>query len=220
MKKLGSKIIHTTRSGSYQYALVESVNKGLVTVKLGTDGSGMRLTNLNVVGTVEEGDLAVVDYSAGVPYVRAISQPEPEIEELELSLPPLEIDLPTESIFMSPCAMPDGTACGTLAYISGVGFGIPAYISGSCSVSAASAATIATAKVIGIGAGGGRVLLDGFIKNSAWSMSPGLYVFLAVGGGISHSKPTLTDQCVTVLGVAVTSSVLRFKPELVVVELL
>jgi len=225
MKILGQPVISKTRSGNYQYAIVEGVSLGIVTVRLGSDGTGARLTNLNIVGTAVVGDLVVVDYSSSVPYVRTIQQPEIAIEPLSPAAIPLELPTKRKDV-LDPCALVSGEACGMIATIhSPTTFGVPYYIpsSGGCSVGLgyADAVDISTAKVVAMGIGGNLVLLDGFINYDAWSFTEtGEYIFLGVGGGLTQTKPTLTDECVVVLGIAMSDDLIRFKPELVIVELL
>ena len=221
MKLLSSPVISTTRSGNYQYAVVENINLGLVTVRLGGDGTGQRLTNLNIVGTAAVGDLVVVDYSTNVPYVRTITHAVASEALLTAAAIPLELPIGRnqEPYICDPFALGDGECCGSLAYIyADIAFGTPLYY--SWGFAAASATTIATAKVIGMGVGGDLMLLDGWANSSSWSFASGDYLFLAEGGGITQTKPTATDTCVTVLGIAISTSLIRFKPELVVVELL
>ena len=223
MKKLSPSVISTTRSGNWQYAVVESTSLGLVAVRLGSAGTGSRLTNLNVVGTVGAGDLVVVDYSTNVPYVRAVQYWSDEQIDLSPVAIPLEIPRRQQEKdgILDPCSMGGGDALGTKAWMGGgVGFGVPAYVSSSCGLSEADANTLSTAKVIAMGLGDSLYLMDGFIRNGSWSFTAGVYVFLAVGGGVTQTRPTLSGQCITVLGIALTGDILRFQPELVVVELL
>jgi hypothetical protein len=186
---------------------------------MGANGTGARLTNLNVAGQVNIGDVVVVDYSARTPYVRPIQSSFAEESMLEPLTIPLELTKDGQDDICDPFSLPVGEVCGTLAKITHpTSFGVPLYTSGG-SFYAADANTISTAKVIALGTGSDIVLLDGWAKGS-WSFSSGEYIFLAVGGGMSQSLPTETDQCVVVLGVALTSDIIRFKPELVIVELL
>lgn len=216
MKVLPQKIISTTRSGTYQYAKVESFSLGVATVRMGINGKGARLTNLNVVGQVNVDDVVVIDYSAGVPYVRSIQNPNSIQDSLEpLSIP---LELPAKDNFLDPYSLSTNSVCGTVAQIThSTTFGVPLYTSGGVFY-AANANTISTAKVIALGAGENKVLLDGFAKGP-WAFTAGGYLFLAVGGGITQTKPTGTDQCVVILGIALTANIIRFKPELVIVEL-
>lgn len=222
MKQLSSQVIQTTRSGNYQYAKVESFNRALVTVRLGSNGTGARLTNLNVVGTPVVGDIVIVDYSTNVPYVRTLQNVNETQNPLLLAPTPLELSTSSAatSSILDPYSLADGQCCGMMAIMPGsYSFGTPVYaVNGG--VAAASAWSIYSAKVIAMSAGNGTYLIDGFINNSNWDMTPGLYVFLGVDGGIWHYRPTDTDNAVTVLGVALTGTILRFKPELVIVELL
>ena len=216
MKQLGNTVIQTTRSGSYQYAKVESFNRALVTVRLGTNGTGARLTNLNVVGTPSVGDVVIVDYSTNVPYVRTLAS----IYENQnpLAIAPTPLELPSTSSILDPCSLAYGECCGMIASVGGLGFGVPGYSTGGCGLAAASAASIDTAKVIAIGGPSGTALFHGFI-NTGGGFGPG-YIFLAVGGGVTQTKPTGTDECVVVLGTGLTSNIMYFNPSLVAVELL
>ena len=67
----------THRGGSQDFAVVEAIGGGLVTVRLAT--SGQRLTNLNSTNVVTVGEQVIVDYSTGVPYVRPVTIAEDEI---------------------------------------------------------------------------------------------------------------------------------------------
>lgn len=96
MKVLSPRIISTVRSGSYQYATVESITRGLATIKLGKNSGGARMTNLSYIGTIQEGDLVMVDFGTNRPYVRAISEvpleeePEEVFTEEEIVAPMFE----------------------------------------------------------------------------------------------------------------------------------
>lgn len=90
MKVLSSRIISTVRSGTYQYAVVENLTNGKATVNLGKSGTGARLTNLNVAGAIDIGEMVYVDYSTDVPYVRAVQHIVEEEEEIEEALPDAE----------------------------------------------------------------------------------------------------------------------------------
>lgn len=82
MKVLSDKIHSTVRNGSWIYAIIESYQLGLSTVRLGANGEGARLTNLFTVGIPSVGDMVIVDFSASRPYVRTlILDPEEEPEE-------------------------------------------------------------------------------------------------------------------------------------------
>jgi hypothetical protein len=84
MKVLRSAIAHTTRKGTWQWAVLESLEIGLATVRLGKKGNGPRLSNLNIVGNTEPGNVVIVDYSAKKPYVRTLFLDEVEVlEEVE-----------------------------------------------------------------------------------------------------------------------------------------
>lgn len=185
MKQLGTTVIQTARSGSYQYAKVESFNRALVTVRLGAEGTGARLTNLNVVGTPSVGEVVIVDYSTNVPYVRTLASIYENQNPLAIAPTPLELPNSRSNI-LDPCSLAYGECCGMVASIGGLGFGVPGYSTGGCGLAAASAASIATAKVIAIGGPSGTALFNGFI-NTGGGFGPG-YIFLAVGGGLTQVK--------------------------------
>lgn len=216
-------IVKTARSGSYQYAVVEAVTGNLVSVRLGINGTGSRLTNLNHVGNPVAGELVVIDYSTSVPYVRTLANIPGVSADLTQAAIPLDIDVGEVSGGGScnPYSLTSGEYCGSIAYISGTDtFGVPLRATAG-GMTAANANSIATAIVLGMGVGSGVMLVDGWINNSAWSgLTVNNYVFLGTGGGITQTKPTGTDQCVVILGVAIATSLIRFKPELVIVELL
>lgn len=218
MSKLKSEVISTVKSGNFQYAIIESINYGLVTVRLGATGTGSRLTNLNIVGTAKVGDLVIVDYSTNVPYVRATQVTQDPEVALPLGRVPLEF--PTTGDICSPYDLGPNECCGTMVAMNGGGYGTFVYINSGGGLSPAHATTIATAKVIGMSAGDGLVLVEGWARGP-WSLSPGGYIFLSlVAGNLTQTKPSGEDKAITVLGIALTSSIIRFQPELVVVELL
>ena len=85
MKLLGRHVISTARSGTYQFAVVEEMSNSRATVRLGYTGRGSRITNLHVAGEIYVGDLAIVDYSVGKPYVRQAYIDEGVASELSLA---------------------------------------------------------------------------------------------------------------------------------------
>lgn len=90
MSKLRESVRKTIDTGAATWAVVESFQLGLATVRLTNNGA--RLTNLNVMGgNVNIGDLVIVDYSAGV---KPIVRPPLYAKEEYLTEIPLEIAEP------------------------------------------------------------------------------------------------------------------------------
>lgn len=85
MKLLGRHVISTSRSGTYQFAVVEEMSGGKATVKLGYTGKGSRITNLHVAGKIYVGGLVIIDYSVDRPYVRQAFLDEEVPVELRLA---------------------------------------------------------------------------------------------------------------------------------------
>jgi len=71
------------------------------------------------------------------------------------------------------------------------------------------------------GTGTKRVLSMGRIENSAWSWTPGEFVYVSPStpGELTQSKPSGTGQIVQVVGVAESATALIFNPSYVTVEL-
>ena len=90
MKILSSHVLSAARKGTYQYAIVESIDGGRATVRLGRKGQGSRITNLFVAGSIVEGGLVVIDYSADTPYVRSARPIAPIVRQAPLLQMPLE----------------------------------------------------------------------------------------------------------------------------------
>ena len=86
MKILGRHVIARARSGTYNYAIVESISGGRATVRLGNTGKGSRITNLHVAGQIFVGSLVIVDYSVDQPYVRAAFSDAETVAQLNLAV--------------------------------------------------------------------------------------------------------------------------------------
>ena len=98
-------------------------------------------------------------------------------------------------------------------------FGDVVYFKSDGKVWKADATTIATAPVMGmmIGVAGvandsRQILLRGVAKTTAWGYANGNLIYLNVGGGITITKPSTTDQVVQSLGVMIASNVMLFNP--------
>ena len=97
MRSLSQAIMDKVRKGTWQYAVLEDLKVGLATIRLGKKGNGPRMTNLNIIGNPEVGDVVIVDYSTSRPYVRHIytepvvlldEMPFPEEGTEGIALPP------------------------------------------------------------------------------------------------------------------------------------
>lgn len=82
---LRSSIRNTVRPG-YNYCYVEQVLNRYATVRMG-NRNGARLTNLPILGVLNVGDRAIVDYSAeGQPYVRAVTYYQEQDDGIQLPI--------------------------------------------------------------------------------------------------------------------------------------
>ena len=65
------------------------------------------------------------------------------------------------------------------------------------------------------------LLSNSFVQNNSWSWTAGgvLYLSATAAGAMTQVAPSSTGQCVTVLGVALSSTVVYFDPQLVIVEI-
>ena len=87
----------------------------------------------------------------------------------------------------------------------------------------ASAAALATVPCVGLalelGVGVKDLLIQGYIRNDAWTWTPGAPVFLSADPGIlTQTPPEGAGLYVQVVGVARTSTILLFKPDYTVIE--
>lgn len=76
-------------------------------------------------------------------------------------------------------------------------------------------------QAINTDATGTFLLPNSFVQNNSWSWTAGgvLYLSVTTAGGMTQTAPSSTGQCVTVLGVALSSTVVYFDPQLVIVEI-
>lgn len=76
-------------------------------------------------------------------------------------------------------------------------------------------------QAINTDATGTFLLPNSFVRNDSWSWTAGgvLYLSVTTAGGMTQTAPSSTGQCVTVLGVALSSTVVYFDPQLVIVEI-
>lgn len=228
-KTLGGKVISVTRSGNYQYGIVEGVNNGLATVRLSTGGT--RLTNLSIIGaTPQIGATVIVDYSSNTPYVRVALRN--EVQPTTTLADPAPAVLPTASStatgILSISSVPgSGSYTGiTTTFTAGgtLSAGTPVYISSGGSAIASVANDISTSRCIAVAAqaitsgNSGTFLLLGFL-NGGFGFTPGGYVYVSTSGGLTQTIPSGSLDCITIVGMAISSSVLYVNPQLVVVEL-
>ena len=102
------------------------------------------------------------------------------------------------------------------------------YITSASKLAKASALTIASSYVVAMAssainqdATGTFVLPNSFVQNNSWIWTAGgtLYLSATTAGAMTQTAPTGSGQCVVVLGVAHSSTVVYFNPQLVIVEL-
>jgi len=63
-------------------------------------------------------------------------------------------------------------------------------------------------------------LLHGFLRNDAWSFTPGAPVYVSpTAGELTQTIPTGTGQQVQVLGYATASNIIYFNPDFTLIEL-
>ena len=71
-----------------------------------------------------------------------------------------------------------------------------------------------------IGTGNNIVLMKGLLRNSSWSFIPGQPIFLSTSSGqLTQSRPTNPGEIIQVIGVALTSDIIRFEPDMTWLEL-
>ena len=104
------------------------------------------------------------------------------------------------------------------------------YIDGSGEAAIADASAIATAKVLCMCAddaisadASGNYLLMGAVRRDAWNWSaPGVFLYLSLTGTstntISETLISGTDECVVVLGQALSADTMLFNPNSAIVE--
>jgi hypothetical protein len=64
-----------------------------------------------------------------------------------------------------------------------------------------------------------KILYQGLIRNDAWSWDEGDPIYVSsTSGGLTQTKPTTTGQFVQIVGFAVSSTIMYFNPQLVMVE--
>lgn len=68
----------------------------------------------------------------------------------------------------------------------------------------------------------GNFLLQGFIRDDSWNWTVGAPIYASVtgttGNTLTQTAPTGTDDCVCIVGIAVSADVLYFAPNLNVIE--
>ncbi len=67
----------------------------------------------------------------------------------------------------------------------------------------------------------GTYLLSGFIRDDSWTWTPGglLFVSRTTPGAITQTAPSTSGDQVQVIGIAITADIIKFEPNLVVVEI-
>jgi len=65
-----------------------------------------------------------------------------------------------------------------------------------------------------------RMLVKGIFRLNSWSWTPGQILYASpTAGGITATRPSTTGQQVQVVGIALTSNIIFFDPQLVIVEI-
>ena len=91
------------------------------------------------------------------------------------------------------------------------------YKADASTIASASAFAIATATILANHQG--EFGLYGFARDDAWSLTPGGLVYLSLTpGGFTQVAPSDTDEVIQILGLAMTTNIVLFRPELVQVE--
>jgi len=98
------------------------------------------------------------------------------------------------------------------------------YVGSDGRLNKASNAAIATAGALYITNTNGvaddivNCLLTGYVCHSSWNWTTGGLLYLGASGAITQTPPTATDSVTQVLGVALSATIIYWKPELVMVE--
>ena len=84
---------------------------------------------------------------------------------------------------------------------------------------AAAAATMpCSALALETGTGSKKILHKGFLRVDAWGLTPGGYVYIANGGGLTQTIPSTSGDQVQIVGLALTADILWFDPQLGLTE--
>lgn len=150
--------------------------------------------------------------------------------ELVLDLTPQlggDLDLNASNIQLVPAPTADLSASGiattTTVIANATGFGAALYLNSSGGLEEADANAAATMPVfclaLSTGTGSLPVLLQGFIRNDAWSWTPGGLIYASgTTGGMTQTVPAASGDQIQVLGVATHAYRMYFNPSFVLAE--
>jgi len=104
------------------------------------------------------------------------------------------------------------------------GFGAALYVSSDGMLKEADANDVASMPCVALalesGTGDKEILLQGFIKNEDWTWTPGGLIYVSpTTGAVSQTKPSASGQQVQILGVAVSTDMIYFTPNLMLIEI-
>ena len=57
-------------------------------------------------------------------------------------------------------------------------------------------------------------LLEGIIRNSDWTWTPGKQLYLSASNQLTQTAPSIATHCVQVLGVALAKDIIYFNPSM------
>jgi len=65
----------------------------------------------------------------------------------------------------------------------------------------------------------GNFLLTGIARDASWSWTSGDTIYLSTTSGeLTSTAPSGTDDCIVIVGIALTSSIIYFKPDFTIIE--
>ncbi len=132
----------------------------------------------------------------------------------------------TAGLIAAPSA--DQTASGFITQFTageGFSFGEVGYIASTGKILKGDADAIATAGAVVMALAtiatdaSGDFLLHGFVRNDAWSWTPGNILYLSTtSGAVTATQPSGTDDVIQILGIATHADRMYFHPQLVQIE--
>ena len=156
------------------------------------------------------------------------------VSETEINLTISDFDTGGRASSLYPYSVPttDHTAYGIIEEFTANeahNFGDVCFINADGEMQLADATAIATGIVVAMAVESisantsGDYLFFGTARDDTWAWTPGGKIFLTItgttGNTLSQTKPTDTDECVVILGIATHADRMLFKPESVIVEL-
>lgn len=171
-----------------------------------------KITELTELTAPQEDDvLAIVDDPAGSPVTKKITK-----QNLSTIVSALPDDLTVSGKTISLTANEDQA------------FGDVCYIDSDGEAQLGDASGIATAKIVVMAIESithdtaGNYLVIGAARNDDWAWTPGDFIYLSLTGTttntLTDTAPSSTDECIVILGVALTADIIIFNPQLVIVE--